>query len=82
VPGAWQDVSFRGLCADGGVRVSAERRAGDTQWVEVVAARRTTVRVRDPFGGKGSWSMKAEPGARDIVVTLGRGETLRGERRE
>lgn len=82
VPGAWQDVSFRNLCAEGGVRVSAERREGVTRWVEVRAERAATVRLRDPFGGTGSWSMKVGTGGADVTVSLKRGETLRGERRE
>jgi alpha-L-fucosidase 2 len=52
----WPDAAFRDLRAEGGVRVSAQRRAGATTRVELAASHAGTVRLRDPFDGRGKWS--------------------------
>lgn len=83
----WADASFRDLCAQGGLRVSAERRGGKTVHVSV---RRESgageVRVRDPFAGRGVWtggtgaSVRREGG--DVVAKLPRGGVLVGRSAE
>jgi len=76
----WADVSFRDLRAEGGLRVSAVRRAGCTVEVRIVAGRDARLRLRDPFPGRDArWSV---PGIThdglDLVVPLGANETLSG----
>jgi alpha-L-fucosidase 2 len=79
-PARWQDASFRDLRAEGGWKVSAERRGGRTVRVRIVAGPGGEVRLRDPFGGAGAtWS---RPGVRraqgQYVVRLRPGEALVG----
>jgi alpha-L-fucosidase 2 len=79
----WPDVSYRDLRAEGGFRVSAERRGGCTLSVRVVAPRGGVLRLRDPFGGEaGRWNRRdvARDG-RDLLVRLRAGEVLEGARR-
>jgi alpha-L-fucosidase 2 len=78
VPGAWADVSFEDLRAEGGHRVSARREGGRTSWFSITATRAAKVRIRDTFGGgRIQWS---KPGAQKVgdnfEVALKRGETL------
>jgi alpha-L-fucosidase 2 len=79
-PGRWHDVSFRDLRAEGGWRVSAERRGGRTVRVRVVAGPGGELRLRDPFGGAvPRWSRAG--GRREGGVYLFRlraGEVLEG----
>lgn len=76
----WRTVSFRGLRAEGGYRVSAARADGRTTHVVVQSRVPATLRLRDPFGGRTPrWN---RPGVRrdgrDYVVRLRAGESLEG----
>ena len=79
-PAQWREVSFHDLRAEGGWKVSAERRDGKTVRVRVVAGPGGTLRLRDPFGGaEATWSradIRRDHG--DYVVRLARGEVLEG----
>ena len=79
-PQAWQDVSFQRLRAEGGFIVSAERRAGRTQRIEIRATRDAALHLRDPFeGSTATWNL---PGLLKIEncwsCKLGAGEALIG----
>ncbi|MBN1508118.1 MAG: glycoside hydrolase N-terminal domain-containing protein [Sedimentisphaerales bacterium] len=50
VPSPWKDVSFQTLRAEGAFLVSATRKGGLTQSVEIVAEKGGTVRLENPFG--------------------------------
>lgn len=45
---AWDDCRFTGLLALGGFEVSAERKAGKAQWIQVTSKRRETLRLLLP----------------------------------
>ena len=51
IPADWTDVSFRTLRAEGAFLVSAERKDGLTQRVEITAEKAGTLRLEDPFAG-------------------------------
>ena len=53
VPAAWQDASFETLRAEGAFLVSAERRGGVVQRVEIVSERGGACRLENPFGDAG-----------------------------
>ena len=80
VPGAWADVSFEGLRAEGGYRVSASRKAGRTVAVAIRAERDGRLRLRDAFrGAPVTWSRGDMTKAHDdYLVFLRAGETLAG----
>lgn len=50
VPEAWKDVSFKTLRAEGSFLVSAERKDGVTQFVEILAEKGSVCRLENPFG--------------------------------
>ncbi|MEN8152193.1 MAG: glycoside hydrolase family 95-like protein, partial [Planctomycetota bacterium] len=52
VSATWPDVSFRDLRAEGGFRITAERRRGRTVRVAVTAKVDGPLRLVDPFDGK------------------------------
>lgn len=82
VSARWSDVSFRDLRAEGGFRVSAERRGGRTTFVRIRASVDGTLRLRDPFAGAAvRWDRAGvrREGA-GYVVTLRAGETIEGRR--
>ncbi|MEQ1689760.1 MAG: glycoside hydrolase family 95-like protein [Gemmatimonas sp.] len=80
VSARWRDVSFRGVRAEGGFRVSAQRVAGRTTRVRVVSSVGGVLRLRDPFDGKSvRWSRRGvRREGRDYVVRLRAGEMLAG----
>ena len=49
IPNDWHDASFRRLRAEGAFVVSAERRAGQTVTVEILAEQGGTCRLANPF---------------------------------
>jgi alpha-L-fucosidase 2 len=53
VPPAWKDVSFETLRAEGAFLVSAERKDGDVQRVEIVSEMGASCRLEYPFGKAG-----------------------------
>lgn len=52
VPFAWREASFQDLRAEGGFRVSAERRQGRTTRVSVTASVEQRLRLVNPFKGR------------------------------
>lgn len=78
-PGAWGDVSFDRLRAEGGFLVSARRHAGKTTSVSVRASVDGLLRLKNPFAAKDQirWS-RALPKAAIIELRLKSGETLEG----
>lgn len=50
IPAAWKNVSFQTLRAEGAFLVSAERRDGVTQSVEIVPEKGGLCRLENPFG--------------------------------
>lgn len=77
----WKDVRFDDLRAEGGFRVSAERRDGKTRQIRIIAEREAVLRLRDPFNGaEAKWSRiptQREDGV--LELRLGSGEVLEGE---
>ncbi|MEN6575228.1 MAG: glycoside hydrolase N-terminal domain-containing protein [Phycisphaerales bacterium] len=53
VPESWRDVSFKGLRAEGAFVVSAVRKDGLIQSVEIVAEAGGPLRLENPFGDQG-----------------------------
>jgi len=49
VPARWKDISFRTLRAEGAFLVSAERKSGATQRVEIRAEKGGLLRIEEPF---------------------------------
>ncbi|MDD5677934.1 MAG: hypothetical protein PHW60_08080 [Kiritimatiellae bacterium] len=50
-PDFWPDVSFRDLLAEGAVLVSAEKKAGRVQWIEIESRKGGMVRIKNVFQG-------------------------------
>jgi alpha-L-fucosidase 2 len=63
IPGAWQDVSFTTLRAEGALLVTGVRSGGKTQSVKIVSEKGGLVRMADPFAGH-----KFKTKARGITV--------------
>ena len=76
----WTDVSFENLHAEGGFRVSAQRKDGTIRSVRIQADKGGLLRLRDPFdGGDVSWSRPAvKRVGKDIECRLAPGEVLEG----
>ncbi len=51
IPTSWKDVSFKTLRAEGAFLLSAERRAGVTRRVEILAEKGGLLRMENPFPG-------------------------------
>ena len=51
IPETWRDVAFAGLRAEGAFLVSAERRNGEVERVEIVSEKGGPCRVLSPFTG-------------------------------
>ena len=78
-PSAWRDVQFRDLRAEGGWRVSAERRGGMTSGIRVTSRSGGALRLRDPFdGAPAHWSRQVRREGNAYVVRLTAGEMLVG----
>jgi len=52
VPASWRDASFKGLRAEGAFLVSAERKDGTVQSIEIVAEVGGTLRLENLFGDR------------------------------
>lgn len=52
VPSAWKDVEFRDLRTEGALLVSAQRTAGQTQWVRIKSLAGEPCRIRPGLEGK------------------------------
>jgi len=86
IPAGWNDVSFKTLRAEGAFLISAERKGGLTQLVEVLAEKGGAVRLENPFDagvytitGIGTEGVAAD-GA-DLIVQMSRGQKVRFTRR-
>ena len=69
-----QHHGFTDLRAEGGHRVSAERKGGKTAWVRIVAGSAGRLRLRDPFAGRpAKWSREIEKigGSYECVLKAG-----------
>lgn len=78
----WPDVSFEGLRAEGGLKVSARREGGETVWVRIAADVEGRVRLRNPFGARAKlrWTRKGvRLAGDDYLVTLKAGEAVEGK---
>ncbi len=63
----WEDCKFTGLLATGGFEVSAERKDGETRWIQVTAARKETLglllpALLSPSGSQMIFTKDMEPG--------------------
>jgi hypothetical protein len=79
-PDAWSDISFENLRTEGAFLVSAQRRAGKTQWVRISSQAGEACRVRASFRGTpkitGPAGMTAETLADgSLKLGLKKGET-------
>lgn len=78
----WEDCKFTGLLAPGGFEVSAERKAGKTNWIQVTATRKGPLSLLlpallSPCGDQTIFTKDMESGE---IVTFGvPGETQSGE---
>ena len=67
VPDAWRDASFTTLRAEGAFVVSAWRKNGKTERVEVTAERGGACRLTSPFGGD-DIELHLQPGERRVLT--------------
>ncbi len=76
----WADVSFDNLHAEGGFRVSAERRGGRTHWVRIQADAGGLLRLRDLFDGNNvTWNRSdVNLVGQNYECRLASGEVLEG----
>lgn len=52
IPPFWENASFHNFLAEGGISVSAERRHGNTLWVELISQSDNVVNVKNDFVGE------------------------------
>ena len=86
LPASWKDVSFKTLRAEGAFLVSAERRDGVTQRVEIIAEKGGLLRIENPFPGASYAVTGIDPGsvkveAADLIVATTPGQRLSFSRR-
>jgi len=81
IPATWKDASFKTLRAEGAFLVSAERKGGSTQSVELVAEKGGLLRIENPFGdadyradGVDAGDIRTDGG--DLVVRMSPGQRL------
>lgn len=73
----WRDVSFENLRAEGGYRVTAERKDGRTVRVGVAAERSGKLRIQDPFdrgcsvGWRGAQDVRSKDGIYEMTILKG-----------
>jgi alpha-L-fucosidase 2 len=73
----WADVSFDNLRAEGGFRVSAERKAGKTIFVSITAAVDGPLRLKNPFGDhKFQANLPYDASGDELRWTLKAGQTM------
>lgn len=87
IPANWKDASFKTLRAEGAFLVSAERKDGRTQSVEIVAEKGGTLHLENPFrdGAYDVAGIKAEDvkaDAADLIVETSRGQRITFTRRQ
>lgn len=75
----WADVSFTDLRAEGGFKVSAIRKKGETVWVKITATVDEDLVLLQPFDGAAKWiGPKFRVDESTIRVKLKTGESLSG----
>jgi len=81
IPASWKDVSFKTLRAEGAFLVSAERKDGTMERVEVIAEKGGLLRLENPFPeafyaatGADAGDIKAE--GKDLVIRTFPGQRL------
>ncbi|MEN6334342.1 MAG: glycoside hydrolase family 95-like protein, partial [Phycisphaerales bacterium] len=81
IPATWRDASFKGLRAEGAFVVSAERKNGRVQSVEIAAEAGGLLRLEDPFGDRGYAvtgvdANQVRTQGVDLLIDLQRGQTI------
>jgi alpha-L-fucosidase 2 len=77
---SWRDVSFENVRAEGGLKVSAQRRDGMTRWVRIEAEKDAELRLREPFGEAAGavWNRETALSGGVRTVRLRAGDVLEG----
>ena len=78
VPSTWKDLSFRNLRAEGGFKVSGERKQGNNVSVKIEATVDYILKLSDPFDGGGKWSTEPENDNGLLVFKMKAGDILTG----
>ena len=81
IPAAWKDVSFKTLRAEGAFLISAERRNGITQRVEIVAEKGGLLRLANPFPEvshpiMGARASDVKVDGEDLIVSTSPGQKI------
>lgn len=81
VPATWREASFRGLRAEGAFVVSASRKNGQTQTLQIVSETGGAFRLENPFGENGYGLIGVEPGSvtkegNDLLLDTRPGQTV------
>ena len=81
MPESWKDAWFDDLRAEGGFKVSAERKDGQTVEVRIEATVDGPLRLRDPFPGRtATWNPKDLPrDGNNYTIPMRRGQILQGK---
>ncbi len=84
VSSRWPDVSFTDLRAQGGFKVSAERRGGICVFVRIEAAVDQVLRLRNPFADANvKWNRgDLRRDGKEYIIRLNSGDVLIGQRGE
>lgn len=78
-PTAWRDVAFQDLRAEGGFKVTAQRKDEQTVWVRIVATRDGRVRVKRAGLGLLHWNRPVNTEGDFLELQLRAGESLEGQ---
>ena len=81
VPAGWKEASFKTLRAEGAYLISAERKAGRTQSVEILAEKGGAVCLENPFGDaayavSGVAAENVRTDAVDLIIETSRGQRI------
>ncbi len=76
VPEAWRDAAFRTLRAQGAFLVSARRRGGAVEEVEIVAEKGGRLRLRNPFTGGFLIDGRRGPAGAEVDIDMKPGQTI------
>ena len=80
VPASWQEVSFKGLRAEGAFILSAQRHDGRITQVEIVAEQGGVLKLKNPFQGRVKFNLKKAKlieKAERIVISCDKASTVR-----
>ena len=75
VPNSWSDISFHTLRAEGAFLISAMRKGGKTEKVEIISEKGGICRIKNPFGKdlcrvKTSWGINKQFNEEIIEITF------------